>query len=209
IEDGKWVPQTLLRAKDLPRTNLSDHIERRLFTRMNQKREETAKSWGTEMENVSEAVDLVVKSSGSCHLLNDQDYIFYYHPETQKTPKEEKLQQCTCCREVMLSGSKWLNRWLNKEQKQKVMTLNGALDALVQASRCRNIDSYPDCQTIMRLLRHASRCSVRLESDQSHVDCKQEKEGDKEDEVVIRSVKGNHDFERLKFSPLPYSGYEY
>ncbi|GJV05613.1 zinc finger, TAZ-type containing protein [Tanacetum coccineum] len=52
----------------------------------------------------------------------------------------------------------------NKEepQKQKVMTLNGALDALVHASRCRNIDcSYPDCQTIMRLLRHASRCSVR------------------------------------------------
>ncbi|GJZ45501.1 hypothetical protein Tco_0593097 [Tanacetum coccineum] len=26
IEDEKWVPQTLLRAKDLPRTNLSDHI---------------------------------------------------------------------------------------------------------------------------------------------------------------------------------------
>nr|GEY48994.1 hypothetical protein [Tanacetum cinerariifolium] len=40
--------------------------------------------------------------------------------------------------------------------------LNGALDALVHASRCRNIDcSYPNCQTIMRLLQHASRCSVR------------------------------------------------
>ncbi|GJW00483.1 hypothetical protein Tco_1555734 [Tanacetum coccineum] len=48
-----------------------------------------------------------------------------------------------------------------------------------------------------------------LESDQSHVDCKQEKEGDKEDQIVIRSVKGNHDVERLKLSPLPYSGYEY
>ncbi|GJT32499.1 putative histone acetyltransferase chromatin regulator PHD family protein [Tanacetum coccineum] len=61
IEDGKWVPQTLLRAKDLPRTNLSDHIEQRLFTRMKQEREEKAKSQGTELENVSEAVDLVVR----------------------------------------------------------------------------------------------------------------------------------------------------
>ncbi|GJW60487.1 putative histone acetyltransferase chromatin regulator PHD family protein [Tanacetum coccineum] len=548
IEDGKWVPQTLLRAKDLPRTNLSDHIEQRLFTRMKQEREEKAKSQGTELENVSKAVDLVVRvvvsvdkelevkqqfrdifggknypeklkyrtklillfqrlegvdvcifgmyvqeygsecdgpnnrcvyisyldsvkyfqperktASGeslrtfvyheiligylehckkrgfatcyiwSCPLLNDQDYIFYSRPKTQKTPKEKKLRQwyelmlkkasnegivvghnnlydqffvpkreenikittarlpyfdgafwprkaealskkieekessgklrskslnkrtlkalgqdnptkdvlvmqqlgdkvqakkknlmivhlqhmCTCCREVMLSGSRWFCNQCNKiqlcsrcfdsgkllsakkmhkcqsgkntrlsedvlsnvprdtkdkdgllmnsffetqddflskcensqyqfitlghakysslmllyhfthklvikpvctlcnnhalidqcwhcdtcpnlyvcgscydtkgdtchthnlghpsakvtpeitknkeeHQKQKVMTLNGALDALVHASRCRNIDcSYPDCQTIMRLLRHASRCSVR------------------------------------------------
>nr|GEW25992.1 hypothetical protein [Tanacetum cinerariifolium] len=171
IEDGKWVPQTLLRAKDLPRTNLSDHIEQRLFTRIKQEREEIAKSWGTELENVLEAVDLVVRVvrlegvdacifgmyvqeyrsqcdgsnnrcvyisyldsvkyfqpqrktasgeslrtfvyheilfgylehfkkrgfatcyTGSCPLLNGQDYIFYYHLETQKTPKEEKLRQ--------------------------------------------------------------------------------------------------------------------
>nr|GEU71806.1 hypothetical protein [Tanacetum cinerariifolium] len=50
---------------------------------------------------------------------------------------------------------------------------------------------------------------TRLESDQSRVDCKQEKEADKEDQIVIRSVKGNHDVKRLKLSPLPYSGYEY
>nr|GEW25993.1 hypothetical protein [Tanacetum cinerariifolium] len=49
----------------------------------------------------------------------------------------------------------------------------------------------------------------RLEIDQSRVDCKQEKEADKEDQIVIRSVKGNHDVERLKLSPLPYCGYEY
>ncbi|PWA86169.1 hypothetical protein CTI12_AA142720 [Artemisia annua] len=69
-----------------------------------------------------------------------------------------------------------------------------------------------------------------LEGDRFHVDCKQEKEGDKEDQIVIRSVKGNHDVEsdllgypflvlkmkeycagveQLKLSPLPYSGYEY
>nr|GEZ18805.1 histone acetyltransferase HAC1-like isoform X3 [Tanacetum cinerariifolium] len=207
IKDGKWVPQTLFRAKDLSRTNLSDHIEQRIFTRMKQEREDIAKSWGTELENVSEAVDLVVRVVrlegvdacifrmyvqeygsqcdgsnnrcvyisyldsvkyfqpqiktasgeslrtfvyheilfgylehfkkrgfakcyiGSCPLLNGQDYIFFYFPETQKTPKEEKLRQ-----------------W--------------------------NIDcSYQDCQTIMRLLRHASRCSVMYARD--YGPCKQ------------------------------------
>nr|GEU71805.1 hypothetical protein [Tanacetum cinerariifolium] len=151
IEDGKWVPQTLLRAKDRPRTNLSDHIEKRLFTRMKQEREETAKSWGKELENVSEAVDLVVR------------VVVYVDKELERI---EGVDACifgmyvqdTCCREVMLSGSRWLNK---EQQKQKVMTLNRALDALVHASRCRNIDcSYQDYQTIMRLLRHASRCSV-------------------------------------------------
>ena len=52
IEEGKWAPQTVLAAEDLPRTNLSDHIEQRLVTRMKQEREETAKSQGIELKNV-------------------------------------------------------------------------------------------------------------------------------------------------------------
>ncbi|PWA92522.1 zinc finger, TAZ-type [Artemisia annua] len=61
IEEGKWAPQTVLAAEDLPRTNLSDHIEQRLVTRMKQEREETAKSQGTELKNVAEAEGLVVR----------------------------------------------------------------------------------------------------------------------------------------------------
>ncbi|GJY56407.1 hypothetical protein Tco_0455522 [Tanacetum coccineum] len=66
---------------------------------------------------------------------------------------------------------------------------------------------------------------TRLESDRVLVGCKQEKEGHKEDEIVVRSVKGNHEVdsqllnfrngllkefcagvECLKLSPLPYVG---
>ncbi|GJT76207.1 histone acetyltransferase HAC1-like protein isoform X3 [Tanacetum coccineum] len=61
IEEKKWAPQTVLAAKDLPRTNLSDHIEQRLVTRMKQEREETAKSKGTELKDVAEAEGLVVR----------------------------------------------------------------------------------------------------------------------------------------------------
>ncbi|GKD01343.1 histone acetyltransferase HAC12, partial [Tanacetum coccineum] len=61
IEEGKWAPQTVLAAKDLPRTNLSDHIEQRLVTRIKQEREETAKSKGTELKNVAEVEGLVVR----------------------------------------------------------------------------------------------------------------------------------------------------
>ncbi|GKA66660.1 hypothetical protein Tco_0766468 [Tanacetum coccineum] len=42
---------------------------------------------------------------------------------------------------------------------------------------------------------------TRLESDRVLVGCKQEKEGHKEDGIVVRSVKGNHEL-----SPLPYVG---
>ncbi|GKA51572.1 zinc finger, TAZ-type containing protein [Tanacetum coccineum] len=52
IEEGNWAPQTVLAAKDLPSTNLSDHIEQRLVTHMKQEREETAKFRGTELKNV-------------------------------------------------------------------------------------------------------------------------------------------------------------
>nr|GFC32906.1 histone acetyltransferase HAC1-like [Tanacetum cinerariifolium] len=50
IEEG--TPQTVLAAKDLPRTSLSDHIEQRLVTCMKHEREETAKYQGTELKNV-------------------------------------------------------------------------------------------------------------------------------------------------------------
>nr|GEX65502.1 hypothetical protein [Tanacetum cinerariifolium] len=192
IEDGKWVPQTLLRAKDLPRTNLSDHIEQRLFTRTKQEREEIAKSWGTELENVSEAVDLVVRVvvyvDKSLEQLEGVDAcIFGMYVQEEENIKITAVR-LTLDVEAFWSRnvealSKKLDKSLNKrtlktleqenptndvlvmqqlgDKKQKVMTLNGVLDALVHASRCRNIDcSYQDCQTIMRLLRHASRCSV-------------------------------------------------
>ncbi|KAI7746450.1 hypothetical protein M8C21_001998, partial [Ambrosia artemisiifolia] len=52
IENGTRIslPKTVMGAKDLPRTNLSDHIEQRLFTRMKQEREETAKFLGKALE---------------------------------------------------------------------------------------------------------------------------------------------------------------
>nr|GEW38803.1 hypothetical protein [Tanacetum cinerariifolium] len=68
---------------------------------------------------------------------------------------------------------------------------------------------------------------TRLESDRVLVGCKQEKEGHKEDEIVVRSVKANHEVDSqllnfrndllkefcvgvkcLKLSPLPYIEYE-
>nr|XP_043634708.1 histone acetyltransferase HAC1-like [Erigeron canadensis] len=64
IESGTRVPlpQTAASsAKDLPRTNLSDHIEQRLSTRLNQEREELAKISGIQPEEVPGAEDLVVR----------------------------------------------------------------------------------------------------------------------------------------------------
>ncbi|GKB94423.1 histone acetyltransferase HAC1-like protein isoform X3 [Tanacetum coccineum] len=169
IEDGKWVPQTLLRAKDLPRTNLSDHIDRRLLSPVSEavdlvvrvvvsvdkelevkqqfrdifggknypeKLKYRTKEYGSECDGPNnrcvyisyldsvkyfqperktasgESLRTFVyheiligylehcKKRGfatcyiwSCPLLNDQDYIFYSRPKTQKTPKEKKLRQ--------------------------------------------------------------------------------------------------------------------
>ena len=66
----------------------------------------------------------------------------------------------------------------------------------------------------------------RLEGDCVHLESKQDKEGHKEDKIVVRSVKGNHKTEShlrngllkmkelcvgvecLKLSSIPYVGYE-
>ncbi|KAK1438957.1 hypothetical protein QVD17_04770 [Tagetes erecta] len=63
IENGTRVslPKNVVGAKDLPRTNLSDHIEQRLFTRIKQEREESAKFHGIELEKVPVAEGLVVR----------------------------------------------------------------------------------------------------------------------------------------------------
>ncbi|KAL8266254.1 hypothetical protein R6Q59_003598 [Mikania micrantha] len=63
IENGTRIllPKSVVGAKDLPRTNLSDHIEQRLYTRMKQEREETAKFCGIVTEEVPVAEGLVVR----------------------------------------------------------------------------------------------------------------------------------------------------
>nr|GEY07333.1 Toll/interleukin-1 receptor (TIR) domain-containing protein [Tanacetum cinerariifolium] len=159
-----------------------------------QERDETTKSWGTELENVSKAADLVVR--------------------VMKTPKEEKLRQ-------------WYELMLKKASNEGIVVgHNNFYDQFFVPKREENIKiiaarlPYLDDATMVKgaifttiTSSFLSECSFkrgkRLESDQSRVDCKQEKKAHKEHQIVIRSVKGNHDVERLKLSSLPYSGYEY
>jgi len=64
IENGTRVPlpqTSAFGAKDLPRTNLSDHIEERLNRRLNEEREEMAKVSGIEPSEVPGAEGLVVR----------------------------------------------------------------------------------------------------------------------------------------------------
>ncbi|KAL4577364.1 hypothetical protein LXL04_013473 [Taraxacum kok-saghyz] len=64
LENGTRVPlpQTnAFGAKDLPKTNLSDHIEERLNKRLNEEREEMAKVSGIELNEVPAVEGLVVR----------------------------------------------------------------------------------------------------------------------------------------------------
>nr|GEV16097.1 histone acetyltransferase HAC1-like isoform X3 [Tanacetum cinerariifolium] len=86
IESGTRVPlpqATASEAKDLPKTNLSDHIEERLFKRLNQEREEMSKISGMEPSEIPAAEGLVVRVVVSVekHLEVRQKFIDILHGE--------------------------------------------------------------------------------------------------------------------------------
>ncbi|KAH7298465.1 hypothetical protein KP509_25G044800 [Ceratopteris richardii] len=64
LERGERVPRprdSVLGAKDLPRTMLSDFVEERLVNKLRSEREERAKAWGRPLEEVPTAEGLVVR----------------------------------------------------------------------------------------------------------------------------------------------------
>ncbi|XP_019195482.1 PREDICTED: probable histone acetyltransferase HAC-like 1 isoform X2 [Ipomoea nil] len=61
IEYGEHVPFPAIGARDLPRTNLSDHIEDRLFRLLEQEKEQRAKLLGKNLDEVPGATGLVVR----------------------------------------------------------------------------------------------------------------------------------------------------
>ncbi|GJR06364.1 histone acetyltransferase HAC1-like protein isoform X3 [Tanacetum coccineum] len=140
IEEGNWAPQTVLAAKDLPSTNLSDHIEQRLVTRMKQEREETAKFRGTELKNVA-----CSEEKSSC-TLSSQFTLF-----------------TIILFELINAGTviaALIYMFANHAMRLKVDAL---LDALVHAFGCKNKNiecTYPCCQNIKKLLLHDSTCRI-------------------------------------------------
>ncbi|CAA0815880.1 Histone acetyltransferase HAC1 [Striga hermonthica] len=64
VERGERMPlphSAVLGAKDLPRTNLSDHLEQRLFAKLKQERQDRARLQGKNIEEVPGAEALVVR----------------------------------------------------------------------------------------------------------------------------------------------------
>ncbi|KAK8635567.1 hypothetical protein V6N13_004301 [Hibiscus sabdariffa] len=64
IENAERMPppvRTVLGAKDLPRTMLSDHIEQRLFRCLRKNRKEKARATGMSIDEIPEAKGLVVR----------------------------------------------------------------------------------------------------------------------------------------------------
>ncbi|KAJ9540675.1 hypothetical protein OSB04_027181 [Centaurea solstitialis] len=105
IESGMRVPlpQTAASgAKDLPRTNLSDHIEERLSRRLNQEKQEMAKISGMDPEEIPGAEGLVVRVVVSLEkqLAVRQKFIDILHGEdypsgfTYRSKKIEGVDVC-------------------------------------------------------------------------------------------------------------------
>nr|GMD58697.1 probable histone acetyltransferase HAC-like 1 isoform X1 [Ipomoea batatas] len=85
IEYGEHVPFPAIGARDLPRTNLSDHIEDRLFRLLEQEKEQRAKLLGKNLDEVPGATGLFVRVVLSVNkqlrvkqqfldIFHDQDY---------------------------------------------------------------------------------------------------------------------------------------
>ncbi|CAK7339773.1 unnamed protein product [Dovyalis caffra] len=103
VERGerKTLPQSVLGAKDLPRTILSDHIEQRLFRKLKQERQERARMQGKSFDDNIEGVEvclfgMYVQEFGSeAHFPNQRrvylsylDSVNYFRPEIKAVTGE-------------------------------------------------------------------------------------------------------------------------
>ncbi|CAH1442644.1 unnamed protein product [Lactuca virosa] len=91
VEKGERIPlpqSSVLGAKDLPRTILSDHIENRLFKRLKQERMERARFHGRTYDEVSGAESLVVRVVSSVDKKLEVKQRFVEMFEDENYPKE-------------------------------------------------------------------------------------------------------------------------